>query len=162
MSTGPPPIAYLVSQYPAVTHTFVLREIRELRRIGYDIRVASIRAADRPFEQLTAEEQEKQRATYYVKLARFTATFRSHLRTLFSRPLPYFRGMAYALRLGGQKISWIPRNLLYFAEAVALANWMRREGLKDVHTHFSSTVVLTGAPGVAYPNIRDDSWFRRV
>ena len=37
-------IAYLVSQYPAVNHTFILREILELRRLGFEIHVASIRA----------------------------------------------------------------------------------------------------------------------
>jgi hypothetical protein len=48
-------MAYLVAQYPAACHTFILREILKLRRMGFDICVASIRATDRPFERLTAE-----------------------------------------------------------------------------------------------------------
>ena len=129
-------IAYLVSQYPTVTHTFVLREIRELRRLGFDVRVASIRAADRPFEQLSWEEQEEQRGTFYIKPGGFAAAAIAHLRVFCARPLGYFRGLAYALWLG------CLRNLLYFAEAVVVADWIQREGLSDVHTHFSSTVVL--------------------
>ena len=135
-------IAYLVSQYPTVTHTFVLREIRELRRMGFDIRVASVRAADRPFEQLTWEEQEEQRATFYIKPRGYAAASSAHLRTLFARPLSYLRGLAYALWLGGLHACAALRNLLYFAEAVVLADWMQHEGLSHVHTHFSSTVVL--------------------
>ena len=59
-------IAYLVSQYPAVNHTYILREIRELRRLGWDIQVASIRADARPSSQLTAEEREELPKTWYV------------------------------------------------------------------------------------------------
>lgn len=135
-------IAYLVSQYPTMTHTFVLREIRELRRIGFDIRVASIRAADRPFEQLTWEEQEEQRATFYIKPGGFAEASAAHLRILLSRPFSYLRGLVYALWLGGRHVRAALRNLLYFAEAVVLVGWMQREGLCHVHTHFSSTVVL--------------------
>jgi len=135
-------IAYLVSQYPTMTHTFVLREIRELRRIGFDIRVASIRASDRPFEQLTWEEQEEQRATFYIKTGGCAAASAAHLRILLSRPFSYLRGLVYALWLGGRHVRAALRNLLYFAEAVVLVGWMQREGLCHVHTHFSSTVVL--------------------
>lgn len=142
MSSEATQIAYLVSQYPTVTHTFVLREIRELRRMGFDIRVASIRAADRPFEQLTWEEQEEQRTTFYIKPRGYAATSGAHLRILLSRPFSYLRGLAYALWLGGLHVSAALRNLLYFAEAVVLADWMQHEGLSHVHTHFSSTVVL--------------------
>ena len=39
-------LGYLVSQYPAVNHTFILREIRALRALGFDIRVVSIRKPD--------------------------------------------------------------------------------------------------------------------
>jgi len=125
-----------------VTHTFVLREIRELRRMGLDIRVASIRAADRPFEQLTGEEQEEQRATFYIKPGGYAAAWGAHLRILLSRPFSYLRALVYALWLGGLDFRAALRNLLYFAEAVVLVDWMRREGLSHVHTHFSSTVVL--------------------
>lgn len=135
-------IAYLVSQYPTVTHTFVLREIRELRRMGFDICVASIRAADRAFEQLNREEQEEQLATFYVKPGGYAKALDSHLRIVLSRPFSYLRGLAYALWLGRWHAGAALRNLLYFAEAVVLVDWMLREGLSHVHTHFSSTVVL--------------------
>src|SRR5437868_8724781 len=88
--TAPPRIAYLVSQYPAVSHTFILREIRELRRLGFDIRVASIRPPDRPFEKLAADEQEEQRASFYIKPAGAIAALAAHARILFARPREYF------------------------------------------------------------------------
>ena len=130
-------IAYLVSQYPAISHTFILREIRALRALGFDIRVASIRAPDRPFEQLTVEEQDEQRATFYIKPAGPAAALAANARMLLRRPLAYAGALVYALRLRGTA-----RNMLYFAEAVVLADWMRRERLQQVHMHFTTTVGL--------------------
>ena len=46
-------IAYLVSQYPAYSHTFILREVLQLRELGVSIVVASINLPDRPFVKLT-------------------------------------------------------------------------------------------------------------
>ena len=39
-------IAYLIGHYPAVTHTFILREIQQLRRQGFEIETFSVRRAD--------------------------------------------------------------------------------------------------------------------
>ncbi len=137
LTGGPLRIAYLVSQYPAISHTFILREIRALRALGLDIRVASIRAPDRPFEQLSVEEQAEQRATFYIKPRGPAAALVANVRVLLQRPLAYAGALAYALSLRGAA-----RNVLYFAEAVMFAEWMRRERLQQVHMHFSTTVGL--------------------
>ena len=132
-----PRIAYLVSQYPAISHTFILREIRGLRALGFDLRVASIRGADRPLEQLNVEEQDEQRATFYIKSAGFAAALGANLRMFLRSPLSYAGALAYALRLGGAA-----KNVLYFAEAAVFADWMRSQHLQQVHMHFTTTVGL--------------------
>lgn len=137
LTPASPQIAYLVSQYPAASHTFILREIRRLREMGWDVRVASVRAPDRPFEQLTPEEQDEQRATFYIKPAGFAAALAAHFRTFVTRPLSYLDALAFALRLGGTG-----KNLLYFTEAAVFTDWMRRENLSRVHMHFTTTVGL--------------------
>jgi colanic acid/amylovoran biosynthesis glycosyltransferase len=135
--TGAVRIAYLVSQYPAISHTFILREIRGLRALGFDIRVVSIRGPDRPFEQLNVEEQDEHRATFYIKPAGLPAALGANVRMFLRRPLGYANALAYALRLGGSA-----KNLLYFAEAAVFADWMRTERLQHVHMHFTTTVGL--------------------
>jgi len=135
-------IAYLVSQYPGVTHTFILREILELRRLGFDIHVASIRAPDRLLEQLSPEEQQEQRATFYVKPKRAAGILALNLRMFFSRPVRYLRAIVYALRLAGLNARAALFNLAYLGEAAVVADWMRREHLTHVHMHFTSTVGL--------------------
>ena len=129
-------IAYLVSQYPAISHTFILREIRNLRELGLDVHVASIRGPDRPFEQLTLEEQGEQRRTFYIKPAGVVPAVGANLLMLVRRPFSYLSALVYAVSLGGA------RGLLYLAEAAVFADWTRRERLDQVHMHFTTTVGL--------------------
>jgi colanic acid/amylovoran biosynthesis glycosyltransferase len=135
-------IAYLVSQYPAVNHTYLLREIRELRRLGWDIHVASIRPDTRPTSQITAEEREELSHTWCVTTQGLSRAVRAHLVSLTTQTGSYVCGMLSALRLGGVEFSQTVRNLLYFTEALIVGQWMQRHGLKHVHIHFSSTVGL--------------------
>jgi glycosyltransferase involved in cell wall biosynthesis len=138
---SPARIAYLLSQYPAVNHVFMLREVGFLRQLGFDMHVASIRNPDRDMGLMTIAEQEEARSTYYVKSSGLVRLVRAHVHTLISRPGHYLRGLAGALRQSTQR----PRllyGLFYFTEAVAVGDWMRRHGLTHVHTHYASTVGL--------------------
>jgi colanic acid/amylovoran biosynthesis glycosyltransferase len=131
-----------VSQYPAANHTFILREILELRRLGFDIPVASIRAADRPVDRLSAEEQEEERTTFYVKPRGVFAILGANVAAFFRQPYRYAGAMFYALRLAGWNARNAFYNLAYLAEAAVVVDWMRRQKLAHLHMHFTSTVGL--------------------
>lgn len=135
-------IAYLVSQYPAVNHTFILREIRGLRKLGAEIYVASIRDVDRPPEQMTADEREEALATYFVKSTGIMKIASYHLATFFAHPVTYIRGFVYALSLGKFHPKQTISAFFYFIEAVIVGRWMKQQRLSHFHTHFSSTVGL--------------------
>ncbi|MDQ3255486.1 MAG: glycosyltransferase family 4 protein [Acidobacteriota bacterium] len=135
-------IAYLVSQYPAINHTFILREIRQLRAAGFDIRVISIAAPDRPSEQMNTDEQEEAAQTYHVKPRGISGALGAHLSTLIARPLGYLRGLVYALRLGRLDVRKTLSHVLYFVEAVMVGHQLRQQRLSHLHVHFSSTVGL--------------------
>jgi len=131
-------LAYLLSQYPAINHAFMLREVRRLRELGFRIEVASVRAPDRPFDKLTPVEQEEAQAAFYIKTRGMGGVLRAHLATLFTRPAGYLRGLRCALGMGRSGI-------LYFIEAVIAGQWMRRRQLTHMHCHYSSTVGLIAA-----------------
>jgi glycosyltransferase involved in cell wall biosynthesis len=138
-------MGYLISQYPAISHTFILREIRRLRNEGFEIHVASINDPDRPYDALTPEEQHESDRTFYVKRTGFFHTFISCLKTAFSSPLSFFKGLLYALQLGGADLKQLVYNLFYFGEAVLVGNWMEKTKVDHVHVHFAnpaSTVAL--------------------
>ena len=134
-------IGYLVSQYPAVNHTYLLREIRCLRSLGFDVSVISVAPPDRPPERLAPVEREEAALTRAVKTAPFLEILTAHLATLLTRPLAYLRGLATALRLGGGLRETF-YNLFYFLEAVAAGRWLVSSGISHFHVHYSSTVGL--------------------
>ena len=138
----PKKIAYLVSQYPAVNHTYILREIREVRKQGWNIGVASIRPDKRPAFQLSAEEREESANAWYVTPQGFCGAVRAHLKALVLQPRSYIRGILGALRLGGVDLSKAVWNLFYFTEALIVGQWMMERGFRHVHIHYASTVGL--------------------
>lgn len=137
-------LAYLLSRYPAISHTFILREVRRLRGMGFGIRVASINSPDRPDSGLTEEERQEAASTYYVKRAGALGALCAHAAVLFRRPWSYIRGLFYALRLGGADMGRLLYNVLYFVEAVMVGRWMARLGLRRLHIHFATPASTVG------------------
>ena len=131
-------LAYLVSRYPAVSHTFILREVLQLRAQGFELHVASINSPDRPTGQLTVDERTEAEATYYVKAHGAGGALGAHLATLGSRPLAWLRGLVFALRLGGTDLKAWAYGLFYFVEAVMVGRWMQGKRLTHVHVHFAT------------------------
>jgi len=138
-------LAYLLSQYPTVTHTFLLREIQALRDSGLDLHVISIRGSDRPDHQLSPQEREERGRTYVVLEAGLAPLIAAHLGALLRGPLLYLGGALYALRLAGLDLGKMFRNLMYFGEAVLVGAQTERLGASHIHSHFSSTVALLAA-----------------
>jgi colanic acid/amylovoran biosynthesis glycosyltransferase len=133
-------IAYLVSQFPAVNHTYLLREIRGLRAVGMELHVASILSPDR--SQLSPEEQDAVSRTVYIKSQGIFGVLNAHIATLFSRPAGYLEGLFFPLKAGRGDPRRTLKWLFYFMEAVVVGHWMRRNGLDHLHIHFASNVGL--------------------
>ena len=138
-------IAYLVSQYPAVNHTFILREIRGLRSQGFEIDIVSVRPPDRPPSAMTAEERNELEYTRAIKDISIPGALGAQMIEFLRRPAGYLGGLFLALRMGRGSLPATFAHLLYFAEAVIAGRWMMASGYQHFHTHFSSTVALLAA-----------------
>ncbi len=133
-----PRIAYLVSRYPAISHTFILREVLALRRRGFEIHTASINLPDRPADKLTAEERAEAEATLFIKSAGLGRVCKALLATFAASPVRFFSVFGYALGLSGLNLRASAYNLFYLVEAMVLADWMRSKRLSHVHVHFAT------------------------
>ncbi len=138
-------LAYLVGQYPAINHTFVLREVLQLRALGCDLHLASVLPADRPAHELTETERAEARQTYYIKFTNPLKLAGPHLKTFMARPVRYLRMLAHTLAQCLAAPRMAHSTLMYFSEAVVLGQWMQAQGLTHVHTHFASSVCLLAA-----------------
>lgn len=137
-----PKIGYLISQYPAVNHTFILREVLALRRQGMELQTVSIRRSDRPLEALSPDEAAEFRRTFSVIGEGALHAVAVNLRVALRRPLAYLRGLGYAWKLTRGTPKLVVRYTLYFIEAVVAGDFFERQGVRHFHTHFSTTVAL--------------------
>jgi colanic acid/amylovoran biosynthesis glycosyltransferase len=137
-------LAYLTSQYPMLSMTFVLREVRQLRRMGFRIDTASINAPDRPLAKLTAEEAEEAGLTYYLKTHGVKGAISAHLKTFFTRFSGYSRGLRLGLSLGKLDTKRLLFNLMYFTEALMVGVWMQRVRQRHLHVHLGSQAATVG------------------
>jgi colanic acid/amylovoran biosynthesis glycosyltransferase len=130
-------IAYLVSKYPDVSHTFILREVFALRERGLEIETASINQCP-PENKLTQQEREEAARTFYVKPKGIAGVAAAMLWMLLHHPAGLFRAFWFALCLGHGDLLRTARNIFYFAEALILAKWMHERSLKHLHVHFAT------------------------
>jgi len=137
-------LAYLLSRYPAVSHSFFLNEIIELRKLGFDIEVASINPPDRAVDALPPTELAESSKTYYIKSVSPVRALAVILKVLLRRPQVFFRGLSFALQLGGWDLRAKLYALFYFAEALLVGEWMVRRGYTHLHVHFCTAVATVG------------------
>jgi len=135
-------VAYLVSRYPAVSHTFILREVQGLRALGLRVEVASVNAPDRLPERMSDGEREESEATYGIKRHGVRGALAALTWAAAMRPLALVRTLHEAFGLGrGMKRIYA---LAYAVEAVMVTRWMARRGLQHLHVHFGNEAALVG------------------
>lgn len=131
------PIAYLASEYPAISHTFIFREVQSLRSRGFTVKTASIRGPEH-LQIMMPDEWAESEATLYIKTTSYARAALIHLGLLIGAPRRYCGMLRTALRLTRQTPLSLTRAMAYFAEAGVLLWWMRRERLAHVHVHFAN------------------------
>lgn len=138
-----PRIAYVVSQYPASSHTFIRREVDSLRRHGVDIQTYSIRRPS-DAEMQAPEDKASFAETRFVLPLSPLALLGTHLRAFFTRPADWLSLLRLAMRHrapGTKALLWA---MFHFAEAVVLARMLRVAGITHVHNHFANAGATVG------------------
>ncbi|MBD8542819.1 glycosyltransferase [Oxalobacteraceae sp. CFBP 13708] len=129
-------IAYLVNQYPKISHSFIRREILALERQGYDVQRLAMRGwAD----ELRDEEDVRERAvTRYVLQDGAFAMGMDVVRMALTRPGRLLKALALACKIGMRSDRPLPLHLIYLAEACRIVPWMAAHGARHLHAHFGT------------------------
>lgn len=129
-------VAYLVNQYPKVSHSFIRREILALERQGVCVQRIALRGWDG--ELVDTQDQHERQRTQYVLQGGIKALLQAMFALLFSRPAAFFRGLGLATRLGWRADRPMPLHWIYFAEACLILRWVNASGAKHLHAHFGT------------------------
>jgi colanic acid/amylovoran biosynthesis glycosyltransferase len=127
-------VVYVVSRYPAVSHTFIQREVMALRRLGVAVHMIGLRRSDVD-DLLNSADHEEFRRTYAVRPASVRTLILCHLRAVLTGPVRYLRVAASAARHGsGLKGRML--GLGYFGQAVVVWRFCVKHGVRHIHAHF--------------------------
>jgi colanic acid/amylovoran biosynthesis glycosyltransferase len=129
-------VAYLINQYPKISHTFIRREILAVEQCGIEV----VRIAMRGHEtgSLDTGDASEASKTRYLLQARPLEIAGACLRALARSPGRFFSTLATALRLGARSDGGLLKHLAYFTEACLLRAWLSRTDVSHVHAHFGT------------------------
>lgn len=144
-ATRLPRLAYLTGEYPAVSHTFILREVEALRDLGFHVQTCSVRATSAEHHQGQAEQAAVDTTFYILRAARRGAAVILAQAAALRRPGRYFKALGLAWRTRPAGMRGALYQLFYFAEATVLARFLRQQKIDHLHNHFadsSATVAM--------------------
>jgi glycosyltransferase involved in cell wall biosynthesis len=129
-------LAYLVNQYPKVSHTFIRREIAALEKQGMRIERFSVRPTKEALDD-EADRLERQQ-THVILDAGGVGLARAVVACILKRPISLMKAAALAFKLGRSSERGILVNFIYLAEACALLRRLRDSASEHVHAHFGT------------------------
>src|ERR1051326_731429 len=130
------PIAVLMSRFPSITETFILREMIEMERQGMPVRVVSM-IQETPPVLHDAVKPWIPRALFTPFLS--ARVFAANVRMFARQP---FRYLALVIRLIAGTIArplTLLKTLAIFPKSVAIAEQLERENFRHVHAHYASS-----------------------
>ncbi len=147
-------IAYVASQFPKLTETFILREVMQMERRGFVVSLYSIRP--RPTTKMHAAALPYLERTHYepwVGFAHLAATMSLSLR----RPVGVMRGLLFVWHdcvLHARYPMNIVKNLFALPKMFLFTRQMEREQVAHIHGHFANIPTTTAAFAAGVLGIR--------
>ncbi|NUR46397.1 MAG: glycosyltransferase [Sphingomonas sp.] len=129
-------LAYLCNLYPAVSHSFVRREIEAVERANHEVHRFSVRP---PRSELKdpADRREAQRTEVVLGQGVFRLVVAAVV-LLVARPVRTVHAIAAAARLSGPGLRGKVRHTAYWLEAAWLVRRLDRLGVEHLHAHFGT------------------------
>lgn len=129
------PIAVVVSRFPLITETFILREIEELERQGQPVVLVPLIR-----ERRGVAHREAERWLGSMLHAPFLSAgvMTANLRAMWQDPFRYFSVLAELVAGSAHSLNVLLRTLALFPKTVCLAGRLADLGVRHVHAHFAT------------------------
>jgi colanic acid/amylovoran biosynthesis glycosyltransferase len=147
-------IGYLLHHFPRVTDTFIRREIRSLQNSGTDVQVISVW---RPPKGDTSPDILAQWAsdTYFILPRSPLSIAWCVFKCITRSPTRFIAASRLAMATRTPGIRGAIYQLIYFVEAVLVADRLRRNKIRHVHNHIGDhsglvTMIAARLAGIGY------------
>lgn len=133
-------VAYLINQYPQISHSFIRREILGVEAGGVRVIRFSIRGCRTLLvDEADKLELEKTQVVLDVGILKLLAAL---LRVTVIKPISFLKALWLAITLGWVSERGILRHLVYLAEACVLLHWFAESKVTHVHAHFGTNSTM--------------------
>lgn len=129
-------LAYLTTQYPKVSHTFIRRELREMERRGHGVVRLAIRASDALLAD-PVDQEEAGKTCHCLSLPIWRHGL-ALLRASLGRPKAFAKAMECAFAMGRRSQRGLIKHLAYLLEACTLLLILDEKKVDHVHVHFGT------------------------
>ena len=129
-------VAYIVNDYPKISHSFIRREILALERQGVQVQRIAVRGW--AGELVDAQDLTERSRTRYILKQGVLALLPPLLQVSLSMPVRFFAALVLALRVAWRADRALPYHLIYLAQACCVLRWVRASGATHVHAHFGT------------------------
>ena len=136
-------LAYLCNLYPAVSHSFVRREIEAVERSGHEVARFSLRPARADLrDEADLSEASRTEAVLERGASRLLAAM---MALCVSRPLKSLAALRSALRLSAPGFKSKARHVAYWIEAAWLVRRLEQLRVEHLHAHFGTNPAAIAA-----------------
>lgn len=129
-------VAYLVNDYPKVSHTFIRREIHALERQGVQVQRIALRGWEGELPD-AADAAERARTAYVLQRGALVLLL-PMVQVLIGAPARFAAALLLALSMTRRADRSFTYHLAYLAEACCILRWIRASGATHVHAHFGT------------------------
>jgi glycosyltransferase involved in cell wall biosynthesis len=130
-------IGYIISRYPAVSHTFIQREVAGLRKLGWTVTTFSVRRCD-PHHLLTDTDRAEAQSTHVLVRPQPFALLAAFAGALFLKPGRLFHALSCAWHLRRPGLRGALWAFFYFVEALLLHRLCHKKQIRHLHAHFAN------------------------
>ncbi|MGE5642708.1 MAG: glycosyltransferase [Byssovorax cruenta] len=132
-------IAYIVSRFPHLPETFILREMIHLETLGWQIELYPL-VIQR--QELIHEEARPWLKRAHVVPWLSVGLLKSNLLKMTTQPRQYFSLLARVVRENIRSPKFLARSLLLFPRAAWMADEFQAQGISHIHAHYASHPAL--------------------
>ena len=129
-------VAYLINQYPQVSHSFIRREILALERAGLEVTRISLRG----WEADLADEEdilERSRTRFVLRDGAVPLAV-AFLLIAIRRPARFWRSLRLVWRMARRADRPLIVHLIYLAESCRILPWLETARVQHLHAHFGT------------------------
>ena len=134
-------LAYLLSRFPALSETFVIREMLEMERLGHSVQPYSLK--NHPETGYDEAVEPIARWTEYGPFLFSAALLWANLKTAATRPVKFWGTLLFILVHGSGQPKECLKGLVAFPKTIYYGMLMARRGVEHVHVHFANVPTLS-------------------